>query len=239
MPMMLTAARPRMPYAGALAVLARRRHDEIVVTTMTSSRVWGQFSTQPELDLSFGGCMGKAASLGLGLALGRPDRRVWVLDGDGSLLMNLGTLVTIAQQAPANLTHFLLENGVYEVTGGQPVPGAGLVDFAAMARAAGYPATFRFDALDALEAGLASALAAPGPTFIALVVDPARASATAVPGLPASATSGLRPTNATGLPPSAGTGQPASAMAGLPARAPRPTRQALAELRDLLAMTPP
>jgi thiamine pyrophosphate-dependent acetolactate synthase large subunit-like protein len=216
------AERPRMPYAAALAVLARRRRDEIVVTTMTSSRVWAHLSTRPELDLSFGGCMGKASSLGLGLALGRPDRRVWVLDGDGSLLMNLGTLVTIAQQAPANLTHFLLENGVYEVTGGQPVPGAGLVDFAAMARAAGYPAAFRFDALDTLEAGLDNALAAPGPTFITLVVDPARASAAAVPGLP--------PTGTTGL--------PSSGAAGSPARPARPIRQALAELRDLLALTP-
>src|SRR5918996_398963 len=93
----------RMSYLEALAVLSRRRRDELVVTTMTSSRVWARVSERPELDLSFGGCMGKASSLGLGLALGRPERRVWVLDGDGSLVMNLGTLVTIAQQAPPNL----------------------------------------------------------------------------------------------------------------------------------------
>lgn len=119
--------------------------------------------------------MGKASSLGLGLALGCPDRRVWVLDGDGSLVMNLGTLVTIAEQAPANLIHFVLENGVYEVTGGQPVPGAGTADLTAMARAAGYRAAYRFDTLDALETGLDAALAATGPTFVALVVEPAGA----------------------------------------------------------------
>ncbi|MBI3971163.1 MAG: thiamine pyrophosphate-binding protein [Chloroflexi bacterium] len=179
-----------MPYRAALAALERRRREEIVVTTMTSSRVWAHVTQRPELDLSFGGCMGKASSLGLGLALGQPDRRVWVLDGDGSLLMNLGTLVTIAQHAPANLTHFLLENGVYEVTGGQPVPGAGTVDFAAMARAAGYRAAFRFDALDALEAGLERALAAPGPTFVTLVVGPAGA-------LPASPGGPTRPARST------------------------------------------
>jgi phosphonopyruvate decarboxylase len=162
-----------MPYLEALLVLERRRRDELVVTTMTSSRVWARVSEQPEFDLSFGGCMGKASSLGLGLALGRPDRRVWVLDGDGSLVMNLGTLVTIAQQAPLNLVHFVLENGVYEVTGGQAVPGAGLADLAAMARGAGYRAAYRFDSLGALEDGLDDALAAPGPTFVTLEVDPA------------------------------------------------------------------
>src|SRR4051812_27999151 len=97
----------RIPYLDALAALGRRRRDEVVITTMTSSRVWSHVTARPELDLSFGGCMGKASSLGLGLALGQPERRVWVLDGDGSLVMNLGTLVTIAQQAPPNLTHFV------------------------------------------------------------------------------------------------------------------------------------
>jgi phosphonopyruvate decarboxylase len=140
--------------------------------------------------------MGKASSLGLGLALGRPDRKVWVLDGDGSLLMNLGTLVTIAQEAPPNLVHFVLENGVYEVTGGQPVPGAGQTDLAAMARAAGYPAAARFDTLAALEAGVDAVLAGPGPALVSLVVAPAGA---------------------------------------LPRGPARPTRQALAELRTLLA----
>src|SRR5919204_281359 len=95
---MAESSRMRMPYPAALQALGRRRRDELVVTTMTSSRVWAHVTERPELDLSFGGCMGKASSLGLGLALGRPERRVWVLDGDGSLVMNLGTLVTMAQR---------------------------------------------------------------------------------------------------------------------------------------------
>ena len=119
--------------------------------------------------------MGKASSLGLGLALGRPERQVWVLDGDGSLVMNLGTLVTIAEQQPPNLTHFLLQNGVYEVTGGQPVPGAGRADLAQMARGAGYPLAERFATVAALDEGLEAVLGAPGPRFVTLDVDPAGA----------------------------------------------------------------
>ena len=68
--------------------------------------------------------MGLGSSHALGLALGRPDKRVLVLDGDGSLLMNLGTLVTIAEVAPRNLIHFVLENGTYEANGSHPTPGA-------------------------------------------------------------------------------------------------------------------
>jgi thiamine pyrophosphate-dependent acetolactate synthase large subunit-like protein len=163
----------RMDYLAALTALHRRRRDEVVVTTMTSTPAWGLISARPELDLDFGDCMGKASSLALGLALGRPRLGVWVLDGDGSLVMNLGTLVTIAQQAPPHLLHVVLENGGYEWTGGQPLPGAGRTDLVSLAGAAGYPTAARFDALAALEAGLDAVLAGPGPAFVALVVNPA------------------------------------------------------------------
>ena len=66
--------------------------------------------------------MGLASSHALGLALGRPDKRVIVLDGDGSLLMNLGTLVTAAAAPPKNFYHFVCENGTYEANGGHPIP---------------------------------------------------------------------------------------------------------------------
>jgi len=77
--------------------------------------------------------MGLASSHALGLALGRPDKRVIVLDGDGSLLMNLGSLVTIGAAAPPNLYHFVCENGTYEANGGHPIPGRDKVDFAGFA----------------------------------------------------------------------------------------------------------
>ena len=79
-----------------------------------------------------------------------------VLDGDGSLLMNLGALVTLANKAPRNLVHFLFDNGVYAVTGGQPVPGAGHVDWKKTASAAGYAASYSFDNLEDLTTGIAS-----------------------------------------------------------------------------------
>lgn len=105
------------------------------------------------------GAMGLASSHGLGLALARPERRVIVLDGDGSLLMNLGTLVTIAQVAPRNLTHLVFQNGTYEANGGHPIPNQG-VDFEAHARAAGIRDTFTVSTLKDFEDRSESILAA-------------------------------------------------------------------------------
>ena len=83
------------------------------------------------------GFMGGASSLGLGLALARPERRVIVFDGDGSLLMQLGSLATIAGARPRNLLHLLFKNGVYHTSGSQEIPGGLTVDFVTMARGAG------------------------------------------------------------------------------------------------------
>ena len=92
--------------------------------------------------------MGKASSMALGLALAQPGEKVILFDGDGSLLMNLGALIAIANKAPANLCHFVMENGVYATTGGQPVPGQGRFSLAKLALAAGYPAAYEFDDLE-------------------------------------------------------------------------------------------
>ena len=116
--------------------------------------------------------MGGASALALGIALGRPSQKVWVLDGDGSLLMQLGSLATIAGAAPQNFYHFLFDNGVYETSGAQAVPNAGRVDWATMAKAAGYTAAFSFDAVEDLETEMESVLAHEGPVFIALRVAP-------------------------------------------------------------------
>jgi thiamine pyrophosphate-dependent acetolactate synthase large subunit-like protein len=91
--------------------------------------------------------MGLASSHGLGLAIACPERRVIVLDGDGSLLMNLGSLVTIAQIAPRNLTHLVFQNGTYEANGGHPIPNQ-QVDFAMHARAAGIRNCFDVSTID-------------------------------------------------------------------------------------------
>jgi sulfopyruvate decarboxylase subunit beta len=121
-----------------LEKLAARRREEIVVTTMSVAGPWARLSDGP-LDFAMvESAMGHAPAFALGLALARPARRVIVLNGDGSTLMCLGTLVTIAQKPLANLTIAIVENGTYEVTGNQPVPGAGAVDYETIARGAGF-----------------------------------------------------------------------------------------------------
>ena len=87
------------------------------------------------------GSMGLASSIGLGLALARPDLRVFVLDGDGSLLMNLGSLATIGWTRPANLVLIVWDNEVYGTTGGQDTATAHGADLEAAARAMGAAAT--------------------------------------------------------------------------------------------------
>ena len=155
---------------AALGVLARERTDQVVVTHMSSNHDWAKVSTNRDLDITLGGAMGKASSLGLGVALARPDRGVWVLDGDGSLLMNLGTLVTIAAMKPQNLVHVVCENDAYDTTGGQPIPGANVVDFAAIARGAGYPSTYTFDNLEDFQNRIAEVLHGPQPVLVVLKV---------------------------------------------------------------------
>lgn len=156
----------------ALKVISQHRGEAIIVAPMTADFEWPQVSTNPELDLMFTGGMGKASSTGLGLALARPDKKVIVLDGDGSLLMNLGSLVTIANMAPHNLIHFVFENTVYRTTGGQPIPGAGKFSFVALARDAGYPSVHEFDKLESLENNIEAVINQAGPTFVSLKVPP-------------------------------------------------------------------
>src|SRR5262245_7245077 len=136
----------------ALEVVAAHRGERVVIATMASIAVWPQLSDTP-LDFSYiPSAMGQGTSLGLGLALAQPGRGVIVLNGDGSLLMNLGSLVTLANQ-PADVYLLTLDNALYEVTGGQPTAGAGHADYAGLARAAGIHRVYTFDILDAWRAG--------------------------------------------------------------------------------------
>lgn len=86
------------------------------------------------------GSMGLVSSIGLGLALSLPDKRVVVLDGDGACLMSLGSLATIGHFKPENLTHIVLDNGCYGSTGGQPTV-SDTVELEEVAKHAGYGAT--------------------------------------------------------------------------------------------------
>jgi len=153
-------------------LLARHIKDEAVVATYSSAVDWVGVAPRPLNYLSIG-AMGLDSSHGLGLALGRPDKRVVVLQGDGSLLMNLGSLVTIAAAAPKNLVHFVAHNETYEANGGHPIPNR-KVDFAGIARSAGYAAVYDFSDLKIFEQQVAHVLEQQGPVFAALHVEPSR-----------------------------------------------------------------
>lgn len=158
--------------AQLLEGLARHRTDEVVVTTMSSARPWGHLSDSALDFASIDSAMGHGADLALGIALARPARKVICLNGDGSMLMTLGTLATVVGAAPLNLILFVCDNGTFEITGNQPVPGAGRVDHAALAEAAGFRNVFRFDdARDYVES-LPDILGALGPTFVHALVKP-------------------------------------------------------------------
>ncbi len=155
----------------ALRVLADHYPDGIVVPVYQSAFDWLGIRPHP-LNYLCTGAMGQASSHGLGLALGAPDEKVVILDGDGSLLMNLGSLATIANLAPPNLLHFVLNNGAYEVNGNFPIPGDGKINFAGLAREAGYAAAFEFSELAEFESGIEEILSKRGPVFVCLKAEP-------------------------------------------------------------------
>jgi phosphonopyruvate decarboxylase len=153
-----------------LKALARHVAEaDIVLPVYSTAFDWIAIRPSPLNYLSHG-AMGLASSHGLGLALGRPDKRIIVLDGDGSLLMNLGTLVTIAEVAPPNFFHFVCQNGTYEANGGHPIPGRQNVDFAGVARAAGIRTVHEFSDIKIFEQQIGALLAEPGPVFACLKI---------------------------------------------------------------------
>ena len=162
-----------MELRPALEVIrSLRESSDVVITSMGSAREWMAMGPLDPLDFIYvPSSMGEAPSLGLGIALAQPSRRVFACSGDGSLLMNLGALVTIAAQAPKNLVVIVFDNGVYEVTGAQPVPGRS-VDYPAIARASGFSSVFAFGTIADWRAGAAGATGAAGPVCIVLSVAP-------------------------------------------------------------------
>ena len=158
-----------MAHREALGVLAAHRGSKVVLTTHGSVDDWLALSDTP-LDLAYApGAMGHAPAFGLGLALAQPGRGVVVVTGDGHLLMGLGCLATLAAH-PADVCLVVVDNGTYEVTGGQPTPGSGRVDFAGLARAAGVRRVYSCAAVEEWEAVAAEALSGPGPVVVWLRV---------------------------------------------------------------------
>ena len=176
----------RMSLEAALDVLARHWRDQVVVGTMTANGLWAE-RAPGDLNLACIGFMGGASALGLGVALAQPEREVWVIDGDGSLMMQLGSLGTIAGSGAENFVHFVVHNGVYETSGAQPLPSQERVDFAAMAAGAGYRATASFSEAEELDAALDDLLGSPGPLLIELRTRPGGRFFAARPTPPGSA----------------------------------------------------
>ena len=161
-----------MHTAEMLKAFAPYREDAIVVPGR-GGRYWTQLSDKPGLDAPLGDpAMGGHAAFGLGLALARPRQKVILFDSEVDILMSLGILATIAEQRPANFYHFLIDNGCYATTGGQPVPNAEGIAYDAIARGAGYPRACAFTEIEPFARELPMILEQPGPVLIALKVVP-------------------------------------------------------------------
>jgi len=163
-----------MKLTDALQVIHRQRRDAVVLTTMGAAREWQALEPHPKDLVYMPSSMGQGPPLGLGIAIAQPDQRVIVVNGDGCTLMNLGCLVTIASQAPKNFTLVVVDNGVYEVTGGQATIGHPTkradgqpLNFADLARAAGFTEVYEFDDAESFRFEHET-LHEPGPVYIVL-----------------------------------------------------------------------
>lgn len=182
-----------MTRTEALGILAPLLRDEICVhANGFLSRAAFGVRDRPESFYMIGS-MGLASSIGLGLAIARPERRVLVFDGDGNVLMNLGTLATIAACAPRNLLHLCFDNGAHASTGGQRTV-SDRVPLEEIARAAGYRSAERVETAEALYEVAPAFLAAQGPAFLLLRIelDPPGPPGPRIPHTPPAMTARLR-----------------------------------------------
>lgn len=161
-----------MQMADILKTFKEYRGDAIVVPGK-GLRYWAGMTTRPELDVALvPTAMGGRAAFAFGLALAQPQRKVLLFDSEGDMMMGLNILPTIAEHAPKNFYHFLLDNECYATTGGQPVPNAKKIAYDIVARGAGYARTYSFDNLETFAINLERILSGPGPVFVALKIVP-------------------------------------------------------------------
>ena len=134
--------------------------DPIVSTTGKASREL--FETRVangqshKYDFLTVGSMGHTSSIALGIAINKPDQRIWCIDGDGAMLMHMGSMAVMGANCPDNLIHIVINNGAHETVGGMPTV-AGEIDLVAVAKACGYPYAVSVDTFDALDAELEAA----------------------------------------------------------------------------------
>ena len=161
----------------ALQSIYSRLEDRVVVTIMGAVAAELQSIGHRPNFFYLQHAMGLASSMGLGIALARPDRQVVVFDGDGSILMNLGGLTTLARYRPRNLVHVVFDNESLLSVGGFPTATATGSDLAGIAAAAGVPRTATVRNLDAFTLAFDEALAAGDLTTLIAKVDPIGPSA--------------------------------------------------------------
>ena len=118
-------------------LVAQLKHEEAVIGGIGNANFDLWASGQRPQNFYMLGSMGLTIPIALGVAIAQPRRHVIALEGDGSLLMQLGCLATVAERAPKNLTIVVWDNGIYQITGSQPTPGAATADLVAIARGAG------------------------------------------------------------------------------------------------------
>jgi phosphonopyruvate decarboxylase len=144
-----------MTVREAVQAINRSRGNALAVVTMSALAHW----EARDDDFRLLGLMGGAASIGLGIALGCPSRSVLVVDGDGSLLMQLGVMSAVADARPQNFIHVVIANGQYAISGGQPVPGS--PNWPGLFAAAGYETALTCSTPPELEDAFSADLAKP------------------------------------------------------------------------------
>jgi thiamine pyrophosphate-dependent acetolactate synthase large subunit-like protein len=152
-------------------LVSQLKHDEAVIGGIGNANFDLWASGQRAQNFYMLGSMGLAIPIALGVAIAQPHRHVIALEGDGSLLMQLGCLATVAERAPRNLTMVVWDNGIYQITGSQPTPGAAAADLAAIARGAGIAnSAWAADESD-FDRLVVSALNARAPSLIVVRID--------------------------------------------------------------------
>ncbi len=154
-----------------MKVLAKHRGDAVVVCAlgMAANEWWAV--TRSEDSFYMHGGMGLASTFALGLAIAIPKTPVWVLNSDGGLCMNTGTLLTEAGQQQRNMKHFVIDNQSYQTVENMPMVNQNGADYALMAKAAGFERTITIDNLPDLDSKMPEINEAPGPYFIRLRIE--------------------------------------------------------------------
>jgi thiamine pyrophosphate-dependent acetolactate synthase large subunit-like protein len=152
-------------------LIAKLKHEEAVIGGIgnTNFDLWAA-GHRPQ-NFYMLGSMGLAFPIALGVALAQPDRRVFALEGDGSLLMQLGALSTIAMLKPKNLIMIVMDNGIYQITGAQPTPAASVADIVGIATASGLANSAWAADEEDFDRLVDEAMAASEPSLIAVRID--------------------------------------------------------------------